>query len=83
MPRRPTRPTLVIARGPAIVSKAALIFDASVDLLAEKLAKYADLSKAGIVHATRPDPFPSCHPVSSSPHRRGFFNSGDHSPCLS
>ena len=40
---------LAIARGPAIVSKAALVFDASVDLLAEKLAKYADLSKAGIV----------------------------------
>jgi hypothetical protein len=40
---------LVLARGPAIVSKNALIFDASVDLLAEKIAKYADLSAAGIV----------------------------------
>ena len=43
------KPALVLARGPAIVSKNALVFDASVDLLAEKLAKYADLSKAGIV----------------------------------
>lgn len=40
---------LVLARGPAIVSKNALVFDASVDLLAEKIAKYADLSAAGIV----------------------------------
>ena len=40
---------LVLARGPAIVSKNALVFDASVDLLAEKVAKYAELSAAGIV----------------------------------
>ena len=40
---------LVVARGPAIVSKAALIFDASVDLAAEKTAKYAQLASAGIV----------------------------------
>jgi hypothetical protein len=40
---------LILARGPAIVSKNALVFDASVDLLAEKVAKYADLSAAGIV----------------------------------
>jgi hypothetical protein len=40
---------LVVARGPAIVSKAALVFDASVDLTAEKTAKHAQLSVAGIV----------------------------------
>lgn len=40
---------LVIARGPAIVSKAALVFDASVDLATEKTAKYAQLAAAGIV----------------------------------
>ena len=40
---------LVVARGPAIVSKAALIFDASVDLAAEKMAKHAQLASAGIV----------------------------------
>jgi hypothetical protein len=40
---------LVVARGPAIVSKAALIFDASVDLAAEKTAKHAQLASAGIV----------------------------------
>jgi Bacteriophage lambda head decoration protein D len=40
---------LVIARGPAIVSKAALIFDASVDLAAEKTAKHGQLAAAGIV----------------------------------
>lgn len=40
---------LVVARGPAIVSKAALIFDASVDQVAEKAAKYAQLAAAGIV----------------------------------
>jgi hypothetical protein len=40
---------LVIARGPTIVSKAALIFDASVDQPAEKIAKNAQLTAAGIV----------------------------------
>jgi hypothetical protein len=40
---------LVVVRGPAIVSKAALIFDASVDLAAEKTAKHAQLASAGIV----------------------------------
>src|SRR5262245_152385 len=40
---------LVVARGPAIVSKAALIFDASVDQAAEKTAKHAQLAAAGIV----------------------------------
>jgi hypothetical protein len=40
---------LIVARGPAIVSKAALVLDASVDQLAEKTAKYAQLSAAGIV----------------------------------
>jgi hypothetical protein len=40
---------LVVARGPVIVSKAALVFDASVDLTAEKTAKHAQLSAVGIV----------------------------------
>jgi hypothetical protein len=40
---------LVVARGPAIVSKAALIFDASIDLATEKTAKHAQLTGAGIV----------------------------------
>ncbi len=40
---------LVVARGPAIVSKAALVFDASVDQTAEKTAKHAQLAAAGIV----------------------------------
>jgi len=40
---------LVVARGPAIVSKAALVFDASVDQPAETAAKQAELAAAGIV----------------------------------
>ena len=40
---------LVVARGPAIVSKAALLFDASVDQPAETAAKQAELAAAGIV----------------------------------
>lgn len=40
---------LVVARGPVIVSKAALVFDASVDQASEKTAKYAQLAAAGIV----------------------------------
>jgi hypothetical protein len=40
---------LVVARGPIIVSKAALAFDASVDQVAEKTAKHAQLAAAGIV----------------------------------
>ena len=40
---------LIVARGPSIVSKAALVFDASVDQLAEKAAKYVQLAAAGIV----------------------------------
>ena len=40
---------LVVGRGPAIVSKAALVFDASVDLTAEKTAKHVQLAAAGIV----------------------------------
>jgi hypothetical protein len=40
---------LVVARGPAIVSKAALTFDASVDQAAEKTAKHAQLAASGIV----------------------------------
>lgn len=40
---------LVVARGPVIVSKAALVFDASVDQASEKTAKYGQLAAAGIV----------------------------------
>ena len=40
---------LVVARGPAIVSKAALVFDASVDQAAEIAAKHVELAAAGIV----------------------------------
>ena len=40
---------LVVARGPAIVSKAALVFDPSVNDAAKKKAKHAELSAAGIV----------------------------------
>ncbi|MBP7242402.1 head decoration protein [Amaricoccus sp.] len=40
---------LVVARGPAIVSKVALVFDASVDQAAEITAKHAQLVAAGIV----------------------------------
>jgi hypothetical protein len=43
------RTGLVVARGPAIVSKAALVFDASVDDAAKTAAKHAELSAAGIV----------------------------------
>lgn len=40
---------LIVARGPAIVSKAALVFDASVDQAAEKAANHSQLAAAGIV----------------------------------
>lgn len=40
---------LVVARGPAIVADAALVFDASVDQAAEKAAKKSQLAAAGIV----------------------------------
>jgi len=40
---------LVVARGPAIPSKDALVFDASVDQAAEKSAKHDQLAAAGIV----------------------------------
>ena len=40
---------LVAARGPTIVSKAALVFDASVDQPAERTTKYGQLAAAGIV----------------------------------
>ncbi len=43
------RTGLVVARGPAIVSKAALVFDASVDQPAETAVKHAELAAAGIV----------------------------------
>ena len=40
---------IVVVRGPAIVSKAALVFDASVDDAAKKAAKHAQLTAIGIV----------------------------------
>lgn len=43
------KPGLVVARGPAIVSKAALVLDDSVDDEAKRAAKHAQISSAGIV----------------------------------
>ena len=43
------RTGLIVARGPVIVSKAALVFDASVDQSADIAAKHAELGTAGIV----------------------------------
>jgi hypothetical protein len=40
---------LIIARGPVIVSEAALVFDPSVDQAGEKTAKKAQLAAIGIV----------------------------------
>jgi hypothetical protein len=40
---------LIVARGPTIVSRAALVFDASVDQPAEKTTKHAQLTSAGII----------------------------------
>ena len=40
---------IVVLRGPAIVSKAALVFDASVDDAAKTAAKYAQLTVLGII----------------------------------
>ena len=40
---------VVIVRGPAIVSKAALVFDASVDDATKTAAKHAQLTTLGIV----------------------------------
>lgn len=40
---------IVVLRGPAIVSKAALVFDASVDDTAKTAAKHAQLTALGII----------------------------------
>lgn len=40
---------LIAARGPVIVSKAALVFDASVDDAAKTTAKHVQLAAAGLV----------------------------------
>ena len=40
---------LIAVRGPMILSKVALVFDASVDQSAEKTAKYVQLAAAGLV----------------------------------
>lgn len=43
------KPGLIVARGPTIVSKAALVLDDSVDDETKTAAKHAQLSAAGIV----------------------------------
>jgi hypothetical protein len=43
------RTGLIAARGPVILSKAALVFDASVDQAAEKTAKHGQLAAVGLV----------------------------------
>ena len=40
---------IVVLRGPALVSKAALVFDASVDDAAKTAAKHAQLTALGII----------------------------------
>ena len=40
---------LIAARGPVILSKAAMVFDASVDQPTEKAAKHGQLAAAGLV----------------------------------
>jgi hypothetical protein len=40
---------LVVARGPVILSKAALVFDASVDDAPKRATKHAQLATAGLV----------------------------------
>lgn len=40
---------VVLARGPALLAKAALVFDASVDQAAEKATKHAQLAALGLV----------------------------------
>ena len=43
---------IILARGPAIVSKAALVFDASVNTAPLTATKYAELTAVGIVPRT-------------------------------
>lgn len=43
---------LILARGPAIVSKAALVFDATVNTAPLTATKYAELTTVGIVPRT-------------------------------
>ena len=43
---------LILARGPAIVSKAALVFDVSVNTVPLTATKYAELTTVGIVPRT-------------------------------
>jgi hypothetical protein len=40
---------IVVVRGPALVSKAALVFDASVDDAAKTAAKHTQLTALGII----------------------------------
>ena len=43
---------IILARGPAVVSKAALVFDASVNTVPLTATKYAELTTVGIVPRT-------------------------------
>ena len=43
---------IILARGPAVVSKAALLFDASVNTVPLTATKYAELTAVGIVPRT-------------------------------
>jgi len=43
------KPGVIVARGPVILSKAALEFDASVDDAAKQAAKHAELAASGLV----------------------------------
>lgn len=43
---------VILARGPAIVSKAALVFDVSVNTVPLTATKYAELTTVGIVPRT-------------------------------
>ena len=43
---------IILARGPAVVSKAALVFDASVNTVPLTATKYAELTAVGIVPRT-------------------------------
>jgi hypothetical protein len=43
------RTGVIVARGPSIVSKAALVFDDSVDQVAEQSAKHAQLITIGTI----------------------------------
>lgn len=47
-----TVPSLIVARGPVILADGALVFDASVDQPAERVAKLTQLAAMGLVART-------------------------------